>query len=71
MKKSQGGARLRAGRKKVADRAMQINVYPKTSVVKTVGGLQRAKDIALAAIVNQAEKINLEKNMKKDLVNSN
>lgn len=52
-----GGKRNGAGRKPVKDKAVQISIYPKTSIVKKIGGLKKAKELALIALVEAAENI--------------
>lgn len=47
-----GGKRKGAGRKKIKDKVIQVNIYPRTSVVKKVGGVEKAKVIALNALEN-------------------
>lgn len=51
-----GGKRSNAGRKPVKDKAMQVNIYPRTSVIRKVGGLKKAKELALNALILAAEK---------------
>jgi len=51
-----GGKRSNAGRKKVKDKAIQVTLYPRTSIVKKVGGMAKAKQLCLNALVEHAEK---------------
>jgi hypothetical protein len=55
MVKTHGGARSKAGRKPVDDKAMQITIYPKTSLVKKVGGIEKAKVILINALLKAAK----------------
>lgn len=66
MKNNHGGKRAKSGRKKVADPAQQLSIYPKHSIIKAVGGAARAKVICLAALLTEASE--LEKPLKKNLV---
>ncbi len=60
-----GGKRPRSGRKKVSDPAVQLSIYPKQSMIKSIGGRQRAQEVAMTALIREHEKI-----LKKNLVNA-
>ena len=51
-----GGKRNNAGRKPVKDKAMQVSIYPRASVIKKLGGLQKAKTLAISYLIAEAEK---------------
>lgn len=55
MIKTHGGARSKAGRKPVEDKAVQVTIYPKTSIIKKVGGMEKAKVLALNALLKAAK----------------
>ena len=50
-----GGKRKNAGRKPVKDKVKQVTIYPKSSIVKKVGGEAKAKQIAINALHKAAE----------------
>jgi hypothetical protein len=50
MVKSHGGKRPNAGRKPVKDKVVQLNIYPKSSLIKKVGGVKKAKVLAINAL---------------------
>jgi hypothetical protein len=50
-----GGKRKNAGRKPVSDPKKQVTVYPHSSEVENVGGVEAAKEIAIKAIQRKAK----------------
>lgn len=66
MKNNHGGKRVRSGRKKVTDPAIQLSIYPKESLIKNVGGRERAKVVCLAALISEAAKFGLSHQAKLD-----
>lgn len=56
MAKTHGGARKGAGRKPVADPKVQLSIYPYSSAIIKLGA-EKAKAIAIDAIVRAAKKI--------------
>lgn len=52
-----GGKRKGAGRKAVDDPKKQIAIYPYTSEVVAVGGIEVAKELAIRAIQRKAKNI--------------
>jgi len=40
MKKNYGGKRKGAGRKKIADKKIQVQIYPRQSAITATGGLK-------------------------------
>lgn len=45
-----GGKRKNSGRKPVKDKAVQLSIYPKSSIIKKVGGIKKAKEICINAL---------------------
>lgn len=52
-----GGKRKNSGRKPVSDPVKQVTVYPLTSEVDLIGGVDAAKAIAAKAIKARAKKL--------------
>lgn len=52
-----GGKRSRAGRKPIADKAQMVTIYPRSSQIKKIGGIEKARELALKAIIMAAEKV--------------
>ncbi|HEV3223902.1 MAG TPA: hypothetical protein VGZ90_13530 [Puia sp.] len=50
MKSKQGGKRKGSGRKPIADKKIQISVYPRQSSIMRAGGIEASKLLALNAI---------------------
>ncbi len=54
-KKTHGGARKNAGRKKVKDKMVEVRVFVLGSRVKACGGIKKAKDAAVLGVLTRAE----------------
>jgi hypothetical protein len=50
-----GGKRKGAGRKGIKDKKEQLSIYPRKSVIKKVGGKNKAKELAINALLYAAE----------------
>ena len=51
-KTQQGGKRSNAGRKPIDDKKITLTIYPRQSQIDSVGGIEKAKELALSVFSN-------------------